>query len=62
VPACRVPPGLPCGQVHEEKVAASATCQNPACDRIAVKIINFSSYLQRVAGTCGLGRGGGGGS
>ena len=37
-------------QVHEEKVAASATCQNAACDRLALKIVNFSSYKQRIAG------------
>jgi hypothetical protein len=37
-------------QVHEDKVAASATCSSSACDRIALKIINFSSYEQRVAG------------
>jgi hypothetical protein len=40
-------------QVHEEKVAASATCQNAACDRIALKIVNFSSYKQRIAGQYG---------
>lgn len=39
----------PASEVHEEKVAASATCQSTACDRIAVKIVNFSSYLQRIA-------------
>ena len=33
-------------QVHEDKIAASATCQNQACDRVALKIINFSSYNQ----------------
>lgn len=39
----------PSSQVHEDKVAASATCQNHACDRVALKIVNFSSYCQRVA-------------
>ncbi|PSC67243.1 Alpha-L-arabinofuranosidase 1, partial [Micractinium conductrix] len=34
--------------VHEDKVAASATCQSPACDRIALKIVNFSSMRQVV--------------
>ena len=44
-------PNLPLSlQVHEDKVAASATCQNHACDRVALKIVNFSSYCQRVAG------------
>jgi hypothetical protein len=33
-------------QVHEDKVAASATCQNKACEKVALKIINFSSYTQ----------------
>jgi hypothetical protein len=37
-------------QVHEEKVAASATCASAACDRIDIKIVNFSSMQQRVAG------------
>lgn len=37
-------------QVHEEKVAASATCFNASCDRVALKVVNFSSYKQRVAG------------
>lgn len=37
-------------QVHEDKVAASATCGTPACDRLHAKIVNFSSYRQRVAG------------
>lgn len=52
---CHTPPSPPyhaAWQVHEEKVAASATCQSTACDRIAVKIVNFSSYLQRIAGSC----------
>ncbi len=31
-------------------MAASATCQNQACDRVALKIVNFSSYRQRIAG------------
>ncbi|KAL4424426.1 hypothetical protein ABPG77_006364 [Micractinium sp. CCAP 211/92] len=39
----------PAGQVHEDKVAASATCQSPSCDRIALKIVNFSSFKQRIA-------------
>lgn len=39
-------------QVHQESVAASATCGSPACDRINIKIINFSSMQQRVAGAC----------
>jgi hypothetical protein len=39
-------------QVHQESVAASATCASPACDRINIKIINFSSMQQRVAGAC----------
>ena len=33
-------------QVHEDKVAASATCQNSDCDEVALKLINFSSYTQ----------------
>ncbi|PRW58664.1 Alpha-L-arabinofuranosidase 1 isoform B [Chlorella sorokiniana] len=41
----------PSTQVHEDKVAASATCQNQACDRVALKIVNFSSYRQRIAVT-----------
>ncbi|GAB4817965.1 hypothetical protein N2152v2_005011 [Parachlorella kessleri] len=43
----------PSTEVHEEKIAASATCQNPACDRVALKIINFSSYNQLIAVTLG---------
>lgn len=39
----------PGSQVHQESVAASATCASPACDRINIKIINFSSMQQRVA-------------
>ncbi|KAL4859616.1 Alpha-L-arabinofuranosidase 1 [Chlorella vulgaris] len=39
----------PGSQVHQESVAASTTCASPACDRINIKIINFSSMQQRVA-------------
>ncbi|KAL4437047.1 hypothetical protein ABPG75_004186 [Micractinium tetrahymenae] len=39
----------PTAQAHEERVAASATCQSPSCDRIALKIVNFSSFRQRIA-------------
>lgn len=40
----------PASEVHEDKVAASATCQSPVCDRVALKLVNFSSFRQRIAG------------
>lgn len=39
----------PASEVHQDSVAASATCQSAACDRIALKIVNFSSFRQRIA-------------
>ena len=42
-------------QVHEDKVAASASCQDAACGRVALKLVNFSSY-RPVAGRCLPGR------
>jgi hypothetical protein len=32
--------------MHKDKVAASATCQNEACNKIALKIVNFFNYTQ----------------
>ena len=48
----------PASEVHAEAVAASATCQSDACDRVALKIVNFSSFCQRVAGGREGGQGG----
>eukprot|EP00887_Chlorella_sp_A99_P005257 scaffold1.g5257.t1 len=39
-------------RVHEEKVAASATCQDAACSVVALKIVNFSSYHQASDSCC----------
>lgn len=36
----------PATEVHEDKVAASATCQSEGCEKVALKLINFSSYNQ----------------
>lgn len=36
------------GDVHNELVAASTTCQDAKCTKVAVKAVNFNSYEQDV--------------
>ncbi|KFM27338.1 Alpha-L-arabinofuranosidase 1 [Auxenochlorella protothecoides] len=38
----------PSAQLHEDSVAASATCQDDECTTLVVKVINFSSYNQTI--------------
>lgn len=35
-------------EVHEDTIAASATCQDEDCDEVVIKVINFSSFPQAV--------------
>lgn len=39
----------PASLVHQDTVAASATCQDADCTTLVVKIVNFASYAQVVS-------------